>query len=204
MKKPRKIREEIVVQDEDASLVTYYPNWLPFKKSRELFNSLKSLPLKQETIVIPGRGVVKQPRLTGWYGDPNRSYTYSGLTLEPQPWTTELLHLKDELVNFVKVGFNSVLVNYYRDGHDSIGKHSDDERDLGPSKDDIVIASVSFNGPRAFILQNKKTGVSHRIELQCGSLLLMRGRTQQHWTHEIAKTKAYVPERLNLTYRVVL
>lgn len=199
----RKIKHEIIVNSLDGSRVDYYPNWLPFKRSLKLFEVFKNLPFEQKPIVIP-TGVVYQPRLTSWHGDPGKSYTYSGLTVNPEPWTPELSSLKEELSEFVGVSFNSVLANYYRDGSDSIGKHSDNELGLGPNPDDRIIASVSFNGPRDFILRHRSKSEVHKISLQCGSLLVMRGTTQQHWTHEIPKTRCQVAGRINLTYRIII
>jgi len=198
----RHIKHVELINDEDGSRVDYYPNWLSFKESLKLFEQLKDLPFEQKAVVIP-TGKVFQPRLTSWHGDPGKSYTYSGLTVTPNDWTPELTHLKDELTEFLGFPFNSVLANYYRDGSDSIGKHSDNEVGLGPTEDNKVIASVSFGELRELILKSRKGGVVHRVELQCGSLLVMSGTTQRHWTHEISKTKRQVSGRINLTYRVI-
>lgn len=182
----------------------YYPNWLPFKKSLSLYDDLlKTLPLEVKYVSVGGR-TLPQPRLTSWHGDPGKAYTYSGLTVEPLPWTTELLFLKKELYNFLGLDFNSVLVNYYRDGNDSIGPHSDAEEGLGPSKDNIVIASVSLGEARNFTLRHKRTKRVITKDLQYGSLLVMAGKTQRFYTHEVVKTKREVKGRLNLTYRVII
>jgi len=147
---------------------------------------------------------VAQPRLTGWYGDPGKSYTYSGLTVTPRSWTKELAYLRDKLNSFLNLDFNSVLVNYYRDGRDSIGAHSDSEGELGPTENNKVIASISLGEARNFCLRNKQTKEVTQLDLQFGSLIVMAGTTQRHYTHEIAKTKRAVKDRLNLTYRVII
>ena len=199
----RKVRHENIIADPDGSQVDYYPNWLPFKRSLALYDKLLELPFEQLSVVMP-LGTVPQPRLTTWHGDPGRSYTYTGLRVDPKPWTLELQQLRNELTEFLGYPFNSVLANYYRDGNDYMGAHHDNEKGLGPTPYNCVIASVSFNGPRDFVMRSNDGGHVHRIELQCGSLLVMSGTTQQHWKHEVPKTKKSTNSRINLTYRVII
>ena len=200
----RKIKHLVLIDDPDGSRVDYYPNWLPFKDSLKLFDELKrSLPLEIKQITLFGQQV-DQPRLTSWHGDPNKSYTYSKLTVTPEPWTPELSFIKNKLNEFLGYNFNSVLANYYRDGQDSIAPHSDAENELGPSKHNRVIASVSLGEARNFCLRHKTNKTVTQLDLQFGSLLVMSGTTQQHYTHEVAKTKKEVKDRLNLTYRIII
>ena len=144
-----------------------------------------------------------QPRLTAWYGDPRRSYTYSGLRLEPTAWTPLLLDVKWRVEDAVGAAFNSVLLNYYRDQRDSIGFHSDDEPELGHRP---VIASVSLGEERTFVLKHKTA--RHvppiRLRLASGSLLLMRGETQHRWRHGILKATRPCGPRINLTFRSII
>ena len=147
---------------------------------------------------------VAQPRLTSWHGDPGKSYTYSGLTVVPDPWTEELTYLRGKLKTFLNYDFNSVLVNYYRNGKDSIGAHSDSEAELGPTKNNKVISSISLGEARNFCLRNKTTKEVTQVDLQFGSLVVMSGTTQHYYTHEIAKTKKQIKDRLNLTYRIII
>jgi alkylated DNA repair dioxygenase AlkB len=93
--------------------------------------------------------------------------------------------------------FNSVLMNFYRDGNDSIGMHSDDESQLD---DEPVIASISVGTPRTFRVQHKETRTRYEIRLSGGSLLVMKGRTQKDWRHGIFKEPGAGP-RINLTFR---
>jgi alkylated DNA repair dioxygenase AlkB len=152
--------------------VDYYPNWLPFKVSLRLFEKLKkTLPLEQYYISMFGRDVA-QPRLSSWHGDPEKSYTYSGLTVHPEPWTDELLLLRQKLEDFLGIKFNSVLANYYRDGQDSISAHSDDEYGLGPTLDNIVIASITLGEARNFTLRDKNTKVVTHLNPQFGLLVI--------------------------------
>ena len=151
-----------------------------------------------ETITVFGKRHL-QPRLTAWHGD--RPYTYSGLTLDPLPWTPLLLDIKAAVEAACGEHFNSVLLNYYRDGRDSMGMHSDDERELGLTP---VIASVSFGEERAFILRHRMRRETHKLALASGSLLVMRGSTQQHWLHGINKSARALGPRINLTFRNIL
>ena len=161
-----------------------------------------SLPLCQETIVLFGR-TVPMPRLTSWHGDPGCSYAYSGRLFHPAPWTPELAVVRDRLVEGEGCAFNSVLVNHYRDGRDSMGEHADDEPELGPSKDDVRIASVSLGAARRFVLRHRRTRHVHAFELGEGSLLVMGGTTQRYYRHHLPRTRAPTGPRMNLTFRVI-
>jgi alkylated DNA repair dioxygenase AlkB len=163
----------------------------------------RDLPLAQETIRIMGREV-NTPRLTSWHGDPGRSYSYSGRTFEPHPWTRELSTLRDAVRDATGVPFNSVLVNLYRDGADSMGAHADDEPELGLARDDIRIASVSLGAKRRFVLLPRRNGHKWEALLGEGDLLLMGGTTQRHYRHAAPKTRKPVEKRMNLTFRVIL
>ena len=156
---------------------------------------------EQRSIRLYGREM-PQPRLTAWYGDPAARYTYSGLAWEPRPWTPALLALRQRVGTATGARFNSVLLNQYRDGRDSMGWHADDEPELGPVP---VIASLSLGATRRFRLR-PRAGLAHpplSLDLPGGSLLLMRGPTQQHWQHALPKTARLVGPRLNLTFRWV-
>lgn len=155
---------------------------------------------RQESIKLYGKSIL-MPRLTAWYGDEGTSYTYSGLLNTPLPWTPALLEVKQAVEIPCGVTFNSVLLNCYRSGKDSIAWHSDDEKEFGENP---VIASVNFGQTRTFQLKHKqRTECRVSIELTHGSLLIMRGATQHHWLHQIPKTRKAVAERINLTFRVI-
>lgn len=150
---------------------------------------------------------VKEPRLTAWYGQPGLTYTYSGKAMSPLPWTASLQKIKTdiekELTNHsITTDFTSVLINKYRDGNDSLGWHSDNEKELGIEP---AIASISLGGPRTFQLRLKDDHKKKiQIELNNGSLLVMRGKTQELWQHQIPKRSAegaVLTPRINLTFR---
>ena len=143
------------------------------------------------------------PRLESWHGDEGMSYTYSGIKMDAKPWTKNLLKIKESIEPIAKTTFNSVLINYYRDGKDRVAWHSDDEKELGKNP---VIASVSLGAERKFKLRHKKykeNQLQHKVFLQSGSLLLMSGSTQHHWLHEIPRTAKPIGPRINLTFRII-
>ncbi len=155
---------------------------------------------EQKAIQFMGKQVM-QPRLIAWYGDEGKSYRYSGLTVHPLAWTPILLNMKTQVEAAADVTFNSILLNQYRDGQDSVGWHSDDEPELGTNP---VIASISLGASRNFQFKHKTNAdLKLTVELTHGSLLLMRGTTQHFWKHQIPKTKKELGSRINLTFRVI-
>ncbi len=162
---------------------------------------LETTAWQQREMNIYGRKVL-QPRLTAWYGDPDRAYIYSGIRNVPLPWSNLLLVLKGTIEDCTGERFNSVLLNYYRDNNDSMGFHSDDERELGPNP---VIASLSFGDTRTFLFKHKKRNDFEIIPvvLTNGSLLLMKGATQTFWKHAINRERRPCGPRINLTFRKV-
>ncbi len=164
---------------------------------------LETLPLQQEPITMFGKTHLT-PRLTSWHGDPGCGYRYSGRGFEPSPWVPALAEIRERLCESTGYGFNSVLVNFYRDGADAMGAHADDEPELGPSRDDLGIASVSLGARRRFLLRPKAGGDTLEYALGAGDLLVMGGRTQSQFKHWVPRTKKIVGPRMNLTYRVIL
>ena len=156
-------------------------------------------PWRQEEITVYGKHYL-QPRLSAWYGD--LAYSYSGIRLEPLPWTPTLLDIKRRVEKLVMHSFNSVLLNLYRDQQDSMGMHSDDERELGPEP---AIASLSLGEERIFLLRHKsrKDLKTVKLALPAGSLLLMQGQTQQYWRHGINRERQVCAPRINLTFRTI-
>lgn len=158
-------------------------------------------PWAEETIQLYGKQYL-QPRLTAWYGTPEARYRYSGKTYEPLPFTPLLLQLKASVEQASGSRYNSVLLNYYRDGADSMGLHADDEPELGPTP---CIASLSLGETREIYFRHKvrRDLGTFKLALPAGSLLLMCGHTQKHWKHGIRKLTRPCGPRLNLTFRWV-
>jgi alkylated DNA repair dioxygenase AlkB len=161
---------------------------------------LHELPLAQETIRMIGREVLV-PRLVAFCGEPGLRYRYSGRDHEAAPWTPTLRAILDRLLATTGTRFHTVLCNLYRSGNDAMGRHADDEPELGPSRDDIRIASVSLGARRTFRMRPRAGGDAIDYLLGEGDLLVMGGTTQTHWLHEAPRTKRMVGPRLNLTFR---
>lgn len=182
--------------------VIFYPDFFTRRDSDRLFQSLQdNLQWKQEPIWMFGKQVM-QPRLTSLYGNPDRPYGYSGISMIPHPWTPELLEIKTKVEDFVGSEFTHVLCNFYRDGNDSMGWHRDNEAVLGKNP---TIASVTFGATRDFQIRHYgKKGNKIGIPLSHGSLLIMSGESQHSWEHQIPKTKKVLSPRINLTFRKLL
>ena len=189
--------QPIPIPDAD---IYYLPTLtLPRTPDEILHHLIANTPWRQDNITVWNKRYA-QPRLIGWYGDPGSSYTYSGITLIPLPWTNLLLDIKTQVEKISATTFNSVLINYYRDHRDSMGFHSDDEPELGAQP---VIASLSLGEERTFILKHKTKTLAKpiRLRLTSGSLLIMKGPTQKNWKHGIPKETHPHGPRINLTFR---
>jgi alkylated DNA repair dioxygenase AlkB len=185
------------MEDADVSFLTHMPMDM---SDEEIFRRLFDETIwRHEHVVVWGKRHL-QPRLTAWYGDPGRSYTYSGTEMHALPWTNLLLELKRRVGEFAGAEFNSVLLNLYRDHRDRMGFHSDNERELGPEP---TIASLSYGETRTLLFKHKrkKDLPLKSVSLSSGSLLLMKGATQQNWNHGINSESRACGARINLTFR---
>ena len=187
--------QPIPIEDGELALLPQLP--LPISNADILARLLVETAWRSETVVVYGKRHV-QPRLTAWHGE--ASYTYSGLRLAPLPMTPLLAQLRAAVEAATGHRYNSVLLNYYRDGADSMGMHSDDEPELGPAP---AIASLSYGATRSFVLRHKRSKRTLKLDLSDGNLLLMAGAMQQNWLHGINKTARQTGPRLNLTFRYV-
>lgn len=181
--------------------LAYYPHFFDKAESDVLMQTLQdTIAWKQESMNMYGKNV-PFPRLMAWYGDAATPYSFSGNTFMPQPWTKELLQIRDRITPVAATPFNSVLLNLYRSGSDSMGWHADDEPELGSNP---VIASVNFGASRRFLLRYKNDHhLKHEMLLQHGSLLIMSGSLQQYWEHQVPKTAKPITGRINLTFRFI-
>ncbi|MDY6805777.1 MAG: alpha-ketoglutarate-dependent dioxygenase AlkB [Cyanobacteriota bacterium] len=192
--------EKKVVIDTDGEVILY-SHFFRTEESDRFFSDLyENVKWRQDIIKMFGKEM-PLPRLTAWYGDEGQCYTYSGIEQNPEPWTPTLKLIKSKVEEVAKVTFNSVLLNLYRNGKDSVSWHSDDEPELGKNP---VIASVSFGATRRFSLKHKiSKDRKVNLDLPNGSLLLMKGETQHSWQHQITKTAKTVEPRINLTFRTI-
>ena len=161
---------------------------------------LNDISWQSSAIIMFGKKI-DVPRLECWYGDYGCEYTYSGKSLKRFEFPNFLLNLRMLIEKKVNTNFNSVLANLYRDGQDSMGLHADDEKELG---NEPVIASISLGENRPIIFQNKKTKEKVTFDQPHGSLLVMQGKTQDHWKHAINKSKKIDKPRINLTFRNII
>ncbi len=182
----------------DAEL-HWHRAWLPRSEADALQRLLREeMPWEVHRIRMFGRQV-DSPRLSCWMGDPAARYRYSGTEFVPHPWHRALLPLRERLAAFSGQSFNSVLLNRYRDGDDGMGWHSDNEPELGPAP---TIASVSLGAERRFALRRRDDHARKaEVTLGHGDLLVMAGRTQQHYQHALPKSARPLAERINLTFR---
>jgi len=165
-----------------------------------LINCIAGLPWESMKIKMFGKEVLI-PRLQCWVGDEGCEYSYSGKKLNRQPWTPELLMIKEKISQHANLNFNSVLVNFYRDGQDSMGWHADDEPELGKNP---TIAALSFGGERDLVFRNILSKETLSIPQPHGALIIIDGQTQQYWQHAIKKTKKVISPRINLTFRNII
>jgi alkylated DNA repair dioxygenase AlkB len=182
--------------------VLYVPHFLGEADATDLFTELRaSVQWRQESTRLYGKDI-PIPRLTAWYGEGR--YTYSGINNSPQAWTSTLALLRDSAsVACGGASFNSVLLNLYRDGADSVAWHADDERELG---EEPTIAAVSLGEERRFQIRSNDDHTDKiDLILEHGSLLIMRGRSQRDLKHQVPKVgrKRGVRERINLTFRYI-
>ena len=188
--------------DLSDSEIELHEHFFDAQESGSIMQALISeIDWKQYQIKIFGK-TLDQPRLTAYYGENHPYYAYSNIKLQPIPFTPILLSIKNKIEALTLEKFNGVLLNYYRNGDDSMGWHADDEKELGTNP---VIASLSFGASRNFQLQHSldKSISKPTIVLNDASLLIMKGVTQHFWKHQIPKQKNKGP-RINLTFRKII
>lgn len=193
--------QEQAILLKNADLILYKKFFSQAQSDHYFTDLLKEIDWQQGRIRVYGK-MYDEPRLSAWYGDSGTSYTYSGITRHANVWTDTLSEIKHSIEMVSGVSFNSVLINLYRDGQDSVGWHSDDEPELGKNP---FIASVSLGESRVFQLRHKtQKDQKYALNLQSGSLLLMRGETQHFWQHQIPKSQKQLNQRINLTFRNIV
>ncbi|MCB1178021.1 MAG: alpha-ketoglutarate-dependent dioxygenase AlkB [Leptospiraceae bacterium] len=190
---------KLIKIDLENTDIDYVENFLNQKEADKLFIYLKeNIPWENKKIRIFGKWI-PEPRLTAWYGDDKKIYKYSGLSRKPLPWIPILTEFKIKIEKISGFSFNSVLLNYYRNGKDSNDWHSDNEKELGK---DPKIASLSLGVERKFEFKNKNfPDRKKNLQLKHGSLLLMGSNSQALWKHRLPKEKRITGERINLTFR---
>jgi alkylated DNA repair dioxygenase AlkB len=185
---------EVRSAEQDAP-ITFIPNFLDAETADQaLATLLAELPWERRTAEMYGKEV-RVPRMEMWIA--NHPYTYSRRTYQPRPWTPTLVRIKKDIEAATGTEFNSVLLNRYESGSDSVGWHADDEPEMSPEH---PIASLSLGATRSFQMR-RGDGPVQTIELRHGSLLVMQAGMQQEWKHRVPKTKKPCGRRINLTFR---
>lgn len=181
--------------------INYYPKFFDKEQADKIyFELLQEIAWQQDNITVFGK-THPQPRLTALYGNEGKPYSYSNITMQPNPWNTLLQKIKYFIEATTECQFTTVLLNQYRDGKDSNGWHADNEKELGTNP---IIASLSFGAERVFQLKhNTIADAKKSLVLEHGSLLLMKGSTQHFWKHQIPKTAKPIGNRINLTFRSI-
>ncbi len=180
---------------------TLFKDFLSADFAAQAFNQIKTEnDWEQPEITIFGNTVL-EPRLSTWHNELGEGYKYSGVMRRAQPFSEILSDIRNRCAEVTNATFNSVLVNFYRNGQDGLGWHSDNEACNGPEP---TIASVSLGATRRFDMRHRKTGETIKIQLESGSLLVMAGKSQHCWVHQVAKTKRVNEPRINLTFRCVI
>ncbi len=190
----------IPIENGEALLVE---NFLSSRESEHLFNYFrKQVNWRRQIIKIYGK-VHPVPRESAWFGDPESNYFITGFIRNISPWLPELLDLKNQIEKaFPDLQFNSVLLNKYRNGTDKVGWHSDNDEEFGVNP---AIASLSLGATRRFDIRHKTDkSKTIRINLNSGSLLIMKGAMQHHWDHQVPQQKHVAGERINLTFRKII
>lgn len=187
----------IISQDGD---VNYYGEIISQIESDFYFTTLfTEIDWRYDQAVILGKHI-ETKRKVAWYADKPFSYTYSNITKYALPWTNTLQALKVLVENKTGEKYNSCLLNLYHDGSEGMAWHSDGEQDL---KKNGAIASLSFGAMRKFAFKHKQSKQVVSLNLKAGSLLVMKGDTQQHWLHRLPPTKKVRDARINLTFRSI-
>ena len=181
-----------------SSEIVFWPNWLGQTAADQLLDTaITKTPWRKDVINIMGKQI-PIPRLQNWFGDPNTSYTYSRIRLQALAFPDWMEQLRAAVERETGNSFNRALVNYYRDGKDSVDWHADDEASLGFEP---LIASVSVGAERIFQLRHNVSKEKVKINLPHGSLLLMGAGVQENWQHSVAKVKQLDEPRVNFTFR---
>ena len=194
-------KEKIILPLPDA-VFEFYPNFFNQEEADVLFDKLiNETPWQQDDITIFGKKIA-QPRLTCLFGNEGKPYSYSGLTMQPHAWNPTMMFIKEKVGKISEQNFTTVLVNLKKKKKDSNGWHADNEKELGRNP---IIASVSFGEERKFQLKHiSDNNVKLSLNLNHGSLLVMKEGSQIHYKHQIPKATQSKNARINLTFRTIL
>ncbi|TPH18593.1 alpha-ketoglutarate-dependent dioxygenase AlkB family protein [Litorilituus lipolyticus] len=182
-------------------IVYYYGEVMEQLDAQKSFEQLfTQLPWQCDQAVVMGK-LISTKRKVAWFGDDPFQYTYSQVTKQALPWAEDLLLLKVLVEEKTGEHYNSCLVNLYHSGEEGMAWHSDGEKDL---KKEGAIASLSLGAERKFSFKHKENKQVVSLTLKQGSLLVMKGVTQQCWLHRLPPSKKVTEPRINLTFRTIV
>jgi alkylated DNA repair dioxygenase AlkB len=182
-------------------IVNYYGRVMPSADADAYFHRLlNGIEWENDQAIIFGKLIITK-RKVAWYGDKEFDYTYSKITKKARLWTKELLELKTIAEAESGEQFNSCLLNLYHSGTEGMAWHSDGETAL---KKHGAIASFSFGAERKFSFKHKQSKETVSLNLEHGSLLIMKGQTQTNWLHRLPPTTKVNTPRINLTFRFIV
>ncbi|CAA7391230.1 alpha-ketoglutarate-dependent dioxygenase AlkB family protein [Chryseobacterium fistulae] len=180
--------------------VLYYGKVFTKEQSDFFYDYLfNHIPWEYDEAMIFGKLILTK-RKVAWFGEKPFEYTYSKRSKYAKPWTSELLELKQKCEEVSGEAYNSCLLNLYHDGSEGMAYHSDGEKDL---KKHGAISSLTFGAERKFLFKHKQTKEKVEIFLENGSVLVMKGTTQDHWLHRLPPTTKVKAPRVNLTFRTI-
>ncbi|HEY6893743.1 MAG TPA: alpha-ketoglutarate-dependent dioxygenase AlkB [Rhodanobacteraceae bacterium] len=178
--------------------VTYYGNFLPADVADANFATLRDGVDWHAKRRIMYEREVDVPRLTAHFPlERVRAGDAEGLEADA---ASVLGDAAARVSDALGAPFNSVGLNFYRDGNDSVAPHNDRLQDLVKGE---PIALLSLGGTRRMLIRSKEPGEpAVPIDLDAGSLLVMSWSSQLHYTHGVAKTRAKVDPRISIALRV--
>lgn len=179
---------------------SYQSRALSAQKSLDLFYYLQQNLCWQQPNVTVYNKTGPIPRLQCFISENNIEYGYSHSKLIVEPWPDFLLAMRKRLERHLNQPLNSLLVNYYRDGNDTMGWHSDDEAELGHQP---TIVCISLGAERVLKLKHKASNKVTNLKLHSGSCLIMSGNSQRDYQHAIAKQTTLAHPRISLTFRLI-
>ena len=177
-------------------------NYHPFAFSKEEIEShfhdlSNEIIWQQDVVKLFGKTYITD-RKVAWYAEKPFIYRYSGQSKIALPFSPTLLDIKSRVEKLTGSEYNACLLNYYHNGSEGMGWHSDNEKSISPNSS---IASVSLGVSRKFQFKHKTRGLKFDLILDSGSVLDMRGETQEFWLHALPKSKKVLGTRINLTFR---
>ena len=188
-------RPNILPQD---GIALYYEKIVNDEEIKGLYDALlNNIHWENERVIMFGKEIVTK-RKVAFFSDPSISYRYASKTKIGLPWTSSLLIIKNIVESITKESYNACLLNLYHNGEESMGWHSDNEKEIIANSS---IASLSLGANRKFSFKHKASKETVSIELEDGSLLEMKGSIQAHWWHALLKSKKVTAARINLTFR---